>query len=448
MSEPEPARTRLLGFWSSLALVIGTLVGSGIYLLPAQLAQFGWNAVAGWLVTIGGALCLAFIFARLARQLPSAAGPYAYVGAAFGRPPAFAVAWSYWISTWVGNAAISVAASSYLSLFIPALADEPGWGAAAAILILWILTVVNCVSLRASGGIQIVTTLLKLLPLLLVIAIAAAVALSPGGTSAAPPLRPEALNLDSINAAAALTLWAMLGIEAAAWASRNVREPERNVPRATLAGTLLVGLLYLLVSTPVALLLPVAEVSASNAPLAFFVERFWGSGLGLAVGLFAAVSVIGALNGLVLLQGELPLAMARDGAFPRWFDKVSPSGRPVRALLVSSVLTSLLILANASRTLSGLFTFMALISTAAALVLYFAVAAAAVELQRRNIVETTAGLLAAAGIGSLYALWTFHGAGLEATGWCLVLIAAGLPVYLLSRGSSPAAAPSPVRPPE
>ncbi len=429
----DPSKQALLGFWPCLALVVGTLIGSGIYLLPAQLAPYGWNALAGWLLTIGGALCIALIFARLSQALPSAAGPYAFVERAFGRLPAFAIAWSYWISVWVGNAAIAVAATSYLSLFFPVLAAQPAAGAAAACAIVWLLTVLNCVSLRAVGQLQLATAMLKLVPLLLVIGIAAVVlvAPAPGGRPELPPL--TGLSLGSVNEAAALALWAMLGIEAAAWASRNVRDPGRNVPRATLIGTLMVGLFYLLVSAAIIFLLPAAEVAASDAPIASFAERFLGSGVGLVIGLFAAVSVIGALNGLVLLQGELPLAMARDGAFPAWFATTSPSGRPIRALVLSSLLTSLLIFANSSRTLGGLFTFMALLSTAAALVLYFTVAAAALELQRRNLVETRAGFLAVAGLASVYALWTFHGAGLEATGWALVLIAAGLPVYAFSR---------------
>lgn len=446
MTDREDARPPLFGFWRCLALVVGTLIGSGIYLLPAQLAPFGWNAVFGWLVTIGGALCLALVFARLAQALPSAAGPYAFVEAAFGRLPAFGVAWSYWVSIWVGNAAIAVAAASYLSLFVPALAEQPGLGAAAAAAILWVLTALNAISLRAAGTVQLVTALLKLVPLLVVVAIAGILMVTPGGTAAAPPLRSEELSLSAINGAAAMTLWAMLGIEAAAWASRNVRDPARNVPRATVAGTLLVGLLYLAVSTPVALLVP--EIAQSNAPLATFAERFLGSGIGLVIALFAAVSVIGALNGLVLLQGELPLAMARDGAFPRWFARLSPGGRPVRALVASSLLTTFLIAANASRSLGGLFAFMALVSTAASLLLYFAVALSAVELQRRNRIETRAGLLWVAALGAIYAIWTFYGAGLEATGWCLALTAAGLPVYLLTRRSSRAAADGPAPPPE
>jgi APA family basic amino acid/polyamine antiporter len=430
MSEPSDSRKQssLLGFWPCLALVVGTLIGSGIYGLPAQLAPFGWNALFGCLITIGGALCLAYVFARLSQALPSAAGPYAFAETAFGRPAAFAVAWSYWISLWVGNAAIAAIAISYASQAFPTL----GLGPVTAIALLWLLTALNCVSLRAAGGFQLVTTLLKLIPLLLVIGIAAPL-LAGGGNGAAPPFRLADLDGGQINGAATLTLWALLGFEAAAWASRNVRDPARNVPRATLSGTLVVALLYLLVSTAVTLLIPAGELSTSDAPIALFVERFWGAGAGTAIALFGAVSVIGALNGLILLQGELPLAMARDGAFPAWFARLAANGRPVRAQIVSTALATFLLLLNQSETMSVIFRTMILLSTAAILVLYFIVALSALELQRRNLVVTQPALLIAAGLATIYSLWTFYGAGLATIGWTLVLIAAGLPVYLISR---------------
>jgi APA family basic amino acid/polyamine antiporter len=426
---------RALGFWLCLSLTIGTFIGSGIFLLPAQLAPFGWNAVFAWLITIGGALCLAFTFARLARALPLAAGPYAFVDEAFGPLPAFTVAWSYWISTWVGNVAIATAAVSYLSLFVPALATMKLASVAATLGLLWGLTALNCWSVKAVGEFQFATVLIKLVPMAVIIVIAALV-VGQGRQTATLPLRPEDLSLDRINAAAALTLWAMLGVEAASIASRTVRDPERTVPRATLVGTLVVGLIYLLVSTPVALLLPGAEVAASNAPLALFVERYWSPNLGLFIGLFAAVSVIGTLNGLTLLQGELPLAMARHGAFPAWFAVTSRRGTAVRAQLLSTSLASLLLLFNATRSLGGLFTFMALLSTTAALILYLACALSALRLQqmRKMARSWTLGTLAA--LAALYSLWTLYGAGYEATGWGAALLVAGAPVYWLMRRAS------------
>lgn len=426
-----PVPDRPLGLWLCLALVVGNFIGSGIFLLPAQLAPFGWNALFGWLVTIAGALCLAFVFARLSAAIPLAAGPYAFVGQAFGPAAGFAVGWGYWIALWVGNAAIAIAAISYASLLFPELA-QGGRGAIAAVSLVWLLTLVNCTSVRAAGGVQAVTTLIKLLPLIAVIAIAFWL-LAEGRAVPNRPFRTAELNLGAINGAAALALWAMLGVECASVATRKVRDPARTVPLATMVGTLFVGIVYLLVSTPVTMLLPAGEVSASNAPVALFVERYWTPGLGLAVGLAAAISCAGALNGFILLQGELPFAMARQGSFPAFFARLSRNGIAVRAQLVSSLLATLLILANAERSVSALFAFMALLATAATLFLYFGCALAALRLQRTGAVPRSLALKATAAIGALFALWTFYGAGFEAVAWGLVLLAAGAPVFLLTR---------------
>src|SRR3569623_792298 len=243
------AARRAFGFWLCLALCIGTFIGSGIFLLPAQLAPYGWNALFAWLITIGGALCLALVFARLTQALPEAAGPYA-----FGPGPAFAVAWSYWTSTWVGNAAIAIAAISYLSLFVPALTATPAATAAASLGLLWLLRLLDCFSLRAVGGFQLLTVLIKLLPLLVVIVLAALL-VATGREGPIAPLRTQDLHLSSVNAAATLTLWALLGLEAPSIACATVRDPERTIPRATLVGTALVGLLYISASTPGAVFL-------------------------------------------------------------------------------------------------------------------------------------------------------------------------------------------------
>ena len=145
MSRPPGPPRRAFGFWICLALVIGNMIGSGVFLLPAALAPYGWNAILGWGVTIAGALCLAFVFASLARRFPRAGGPYAYTREAFGAAPGFAVAWSYWISVWTANAAISLAAVCYLSHFLPGLAAAPGL---VAIGFVWTFTLINCLSLR------------------------------------------------------------------------------------------------------------------------------------------------------------------------------------------------------------------------------------------------------------------------------------------------------------
>jgi APA family basic amino acid/polyamine antiporter len=441
-TDPALDTRRALGFWLALALVVGNFIGSGIFLLPAQLAPYGWNAFFGWVITIAGGLCLAYVFARLARALPLAPGPFAYVEQAFGRLPAFVVTWAYWISIIVGNAALAAAAISYLSLFAPSLATAPGLGAATAVGFVWLLTLANCVSVRAGGGIQAVTVIAKLIPLLAVIGITILI-VSQGRQDAAPPLRASDLSLDSINAAATLALWAMLGVECASVAARNVRDPGRNIPRATIIGTLIAGIIYICVSSAVAMLLPQDEVARSNAPIALFVSHYWNDGFALFVGLFAAVSCIGTLNGFIMLQGEMPLLMARSGRFPAWFAKTSGAGIPVRAHIVSSLAASLLLAANYSSSLAELFQFMILLSTSATLILYLACSLAALRLQQLRVVQVSRLLVAVASLGAVYSVWTLYGAGYDALKWGAVLLLVGMLVYTAMRlTNAPAATPA------
>ena len=445
LSDPLPRRA--FGFWICLALVMGNMIGSGVFLLPAALAPYGWNAILGWILTIAGALCLAFVFARLARHFPHAGGPYAFTREAFGRGPGFIVAWSYWISVWTANATIAVAAVSYLSHFLPGLAAAPGL---AAIGFVWAFTLINCLSVKGAGEVQLATTMLKLLPLIAAILLTLGIAAT--GHAEAPPLPPAEVSWAGVTATAALTLWAMVGFESATIPTGHIKEPARVIPRATMIGTLATGLIYLIACSGVALLLPAEQAAGSDAPFADFIGRYWGAGPASFIALFAAISALGALNGWVLIQGEMPVALARDGVFPAWFARRAASGAPVRAHLVASGLVTALLLINQSRSMGSLFTFMALLSTSASLVAYLACSLAALRLQGIGRMARTAALLFAAAASTLYSLWTLYGAGLEATGWGAVLLVSGVPVYLAMRlsrgGSSRAPAAAPAAPPE
>ena len=221
---------RPLGFWMATALVVGNIIGSGVYLLPASLAPYGANSLVAWLFTATGAVLLAVVFAALSRAFPKDGGPYVYTRAAFGELAGFVVAWGYWVSVWVGNAAIATGAVSYTSAVAPWIAAVPGASAMVTIAVVWILTLVNCYGVRAAGWVQAVTTVLKLLPLL-------AVALMGGFFVRREILASFAevpLTLDGTTAAATLTLWAMLGLESATVPADKVKDPERTIPRATI----------------------------------------------------------------------------------------------------------------------------------------------------------------------------------------------------------------------
>jgi APA family basic amino acid/polyamine antiporter len=447
IDRPALSPLRQLGFSVALALVVGNMIGSGIFLLPANLAPYGINSIIAWIVTIAGSICLAGVFAMLARALPQAAGPYDYVRTALGDPPAFFVMWSYWIATWVTNAAISIAAVSYLSSLAPAAFAHTGVAALTAIGFVILFTAIVLNGARAAGSVQVITSMLKVLPLIAAVVIALVVL---GGGGHVAQAAPAPVNLNGIAGAAALTLWAMLGFECAAIPAQRVRDPERNIPRATLIGTLLVGLIYFTAFLAIYLLLPGDVAAKSSAPFADLATRYWGTTAGTLVVVFAVISCLGALNGWVLIVGDIPLALAERGVFPLMFGKLSPRGMPVAALILGAILSCALIAANFTRGLTELYGFMALLATVATLVLYLAAAGAAFRLIAQG--RLAGGLPTIVTVlGTIYALWALYGSGYEANKWGAVLLATGIPVYLFMRwrgGSSQTVVANPAAPPE
>jgi APA family basic amino acid/polyamine antiporter len=405
------------------ALVVGNMIGSGVYMLPASLAPYGWNVIPAWGITIAGSLAIAAVFAGLCRSMPQAGGPYVYVRAAFGNDVSFFVAWAYWISLFVGNGAIAVASVSYLSAFIPVLATDALLSTLVTIILVWTMTAINISGTRNAGWVQLITTVLKILPLIAVVIIAAMAAPS-GGLSLPDPHRPE-IGLAAITTAGTLTLWAFLGLESATVPAGKVTNPERTIPLATFGGTALTGVIYLFACTAVILLLAPEVAAKSAAPFAEVMAHALGPAAAKVVAAFAMISALGALNGWILLQGELPAAMAAGGVFPRALGKLSARGVPVRAHILSSGLVTLVLALNASKTTVNLFTFVALLATTAALVMYVVVAAAALKL---GGVRRWVGVAA-----TLYAFWALYGAGVEANLWGAVLIVAGVPIWWLMR---------------
>lgn len=420
---------RKLGLSMCVALVMGNMIGSGVFLLPASLAPFGWNGVAGWAITIAGALALAVVIARLTVAFPHASGPTAFVQLAFGRIPSFMIGWAYWVSVWTANVTLAVAAVSFLSLFSPALGDHM---ALSTLALIWIVTAINWRGARAAGRFQVVTLLIKLIPLLTVIVL---IPVAFGGKApvVTTPFPAEGLSLTAVSGSAILTLWALLGFESASVATDKVNDPTVTIPRATIIGTLTTGILYLIVCSAVALMLPADEVAKSDAPFALFAETYWGHGPALLIAAFAAISAIGALNGFTLIQAELPATLARQGLFPQWFARTNRHGTPVAALLCASMLATACVILNNSKSTAEMFTFMAILSTSVTLWLYLSCAAAALRLR----VAIPVAL-----IGLAYSVWTLWGAGLQVSAMSLILMAAGLPLYWWTRSSAPASTPS------
>ncbi len=410
------------------ALVVGNAIGSGIFLLPPALAQFGVDNVPGWLLTAGGAIVLGLVFAALSRQVPGAGGPYAYTRAAFGDLAAFTVAWAYWVSIWVGNAAIATSAVGYGGEFLPWMVATPLNTALSTLGFVWALTLVNCVGIRAAGWVQGVTTLIKLLPLVAAIGLLVSSVPSLAATVTVAPH----FTLHGTAAVATLALWAMLGFESATIPADKVKGAATTVQRATVVGTVVTVIFSAAGCAAVLLLVPGPRLAASTAPFATLIGGAWGQGAAAAVSLCAAMSALGALNGWILLQGELPRAMAADGLFFRAFGRTTARGTPVAGLLLTSGLATTLVLLNVHRTLVGVFTFFVLLATAASLFAYLASSLALLRLSARGEVDVPRSGVAVRILGSagaVYSIGALAGAGHEAVLWGALLLAAGVPVY-------------------
>jgi APA family basic amino acid/polyamine antiporter len=433
------ARTGALGLWACIALVVGNMIGSGVFLLPSALAQFGPISIAGWVITSTGAILLALVFGRLARRVPKTGGPYAYTREGFGEFAGFLVAWGYWIALWAGNAAVAVAFAGYVGFLIPAVGHSSVLGLGVALAAIWFLTWINVHGVATAGSVQLITTVLKILPLI-AIALVGIAYIDPASFS--PVNVSERSAIGAIGACAALTLWAFLGLESATVPAGNVDRPEVTIPRATVIGTTFAAILYVLVTIAVMGLVPLEQLRQSSAPLADAAMTIWGSWGGWLVAIGACVSTFGTLNGFTLLAGQVPLGAAQDGLFPRRFGELTQAGTPGFGLVFSNLLASGLVAMNFTRGLVEAFTFIILLATLTTLVPYVFCALAEFMLYLRDPAAYGGHGLGRSGVIAMiafaYSLWAIYGAGANVVYYGFLLLLAGVPVFVWIKWRQPA----------
>jgi APA family basic amino acid/polyamine antiporter len=427
---PSMSTPKALGLWTLTALVVGNMIGSGVFLLPAALAPFGGVSFLAWLVTAGGSMLLGLVFARLARRAPAAGGPYAYTRQAFGDFAGFLVGWGYWISSWSAVAAIAVAMVGYLGEFVPGLATTPPLAAGAAIGAIVLLTGVNAAGVREAGLVQFVTTVIKMLPLIGV----AAFGFSRFELARFEPFNPTERPLFlAVAGCLALTLWAFLGLEAATVPAGEVRDPARNIPRATMLGISVATVLYVASTGVVMGMVPREQLAASTAPFAEAAALLWGPIGGKLVAAGAFVSCFGALNGWILIAGQVPAAIARDGLFLPLFARLSGRGTPAQGLMVSGTLACILVAANYTQALVAMFTAMILLSTLASLIPFVFSAMAELHLTLRERGPGSRGGVVVALLAFVYAMVAIAGSGESTVFWGFLAFLGGIPVYVLTR---------------
>ncbi|HMI65687.1 MAG TPA: amino acid permease [Cyclobacteriaceae bacterium] len=426
----KPTARNKIGLWTSTSLVVGNMIGSGLFMLPAALAMYGGISLVGWLISSLGAFFLALVFSWLSRMVPVATGgPYAYTREGFGEFPAFLVAWGYWISIWCTNAGMAVAFVSYLSVYIPALARNSLLAVATGLAAIWLLTWINSKGIRVAGKVQLITTLLKLTPLL-GISIAGLFFIHAGHFT--PFNLSGTSDLEAIITTTTLTFYAFMGLECATIPAGSIENPEKTISRSTLLGTGIATLVYVLGTISIMGVISPEELRNSNAPFADAAMAIWGTQAKYWVGAGAIISTFGALNGWIVIQGQIPAAAAGDKLFPRIFGITNKHEIPIFSLVIGSVLVSILMMMNFSRTLGETYKFIILLSSLTSLVAFLFSTASFVILSRRNA-AVRFGKIVVAAAAFLFSLWAIAGSGKEIVYWGFLLLMAGIPFYVMMR---------------
>lgn len=419
-----------IGLLPAILMVAGNMMGSGVFMLPANLAGIGSIAIIGWLITVVGAIALGLVFAKLTEVTTAAGGPYAYARKAFGDYMGYQTNLVYWLANVIGNVGLAVAGLGYLTPFFPALRD-PLVMALAQIAVIWFFTYANILGPRVVGRMQGITTTVALFPIV-------GVALL-GWFWFNPETYMEGWNVSGESSLTAVgmtlnfTLWAFIGVESASVSTAVVKNPAKNVPIATVVGVLLAAVCYVLSSSAIMGIIPNKELVSSSAPFSQAVSIALGSTAGKIVALCAAVGCLGSLAGWTLLVGQTAQAAAKDGLFAGIFARVNRRGVPSAGLAIVAGIMTLQVLATMSPTASEQFGKIASIAVIMTLLPYIYSSVAIKILGREKMSDreglfyTIVGLIAA-----VYSLSAMIGSNSEQTRWALIFVISTIIFYELS----------------
>lgn len=339
-----PRATGTLGLPAAIAMIAGSIVGTGIFTLPSAIAKYGMVGLFGFFIATFGAIALGLVFARLSRAIPGAqGGPYAYARTGFGDVAGFINAFLYWCAAWPGNSGIVISWVFYVQALFGLNSGNRVQSIIIAMIGLWIPVLINLRGVGSMGAFQTITTVLKFLPLVFLATIGLYFAFTLNNW---PSWNPSGDNtLLALSSALTVSTFAYVGVETAAIVAAKVKNPETNVPKATLYGTLATALVYILVTVAIFGIVPNETLQVSGAPFSdAFNQIFGGSWGGKLVAAFAVISGIGALNGWTMICGEVPQAAARNKLFPSIFAKENKNGVPAFGIISSTVLASVAVI--------------------------------------------------------------------------------------------------------
>lgn len=424
------------GLWQTTSLVVGNIVGSGILMLPAALAAYGTFGLFGWALTSVGAVFLGLVFARLSHRFTKSGGPYVYSREVFGRFWGFEIAWTYWLANIISNLAVVIAFVSYLSIAYPVLNTNSLYAFMVSVGALWGAVSINLMSLQLFARIQVLVTIAKVLPLILLSVVGIFYV---DWANIYPFVLPQDVTpWKAILATMSLSIFSFIGIESATIPSEHVEQPKKVVARATLIGTLIAATIYIWIAMVVMGILGSQKLSLSSAPFADAFGHMFGSKSAYVMALMAAFSCFSTLNGWILLQGQIPLAVAKDKLFPKILGYQSAHGTPVTALLISAVFMTILLFFNYTASLVDQFSMIVNLTSFSILLPYLFSALADVWLLwTEGEKQKTPWLsLSIGGIAVVYTGTAIMGVGYQSLLMGLILVAIGVPIYMIMKKES------------
>ena len=423
--------TKIIGFWRGWSIAVGCAVGSGIFMMPTLLAPYGLIGFGGWLIAGAGSVLVALTMSRLVRRIPKTGGPYVYANEGLGHFAGFIIAWTYWIACITAIAGISIAFVSYLGFFIPAISNSALLSLLASLVLVWLIVTLNIFSIESSTKFQVVSTLLKLLPLFFMMFLG----LVGFDSNNLPEMNPTNANPFILLATVTtLVMWSFVGIETATVPAENFINPEKTIPRVLIAAVLSVLTIYILVSIAIAAIVPAEELMNSSAPFALAATKILGFSGGVIIAFGALISTLGSLNANTLTAGNITFAAARDKLLPSKFLTLSDAGTPIFSFILAGSFVSFLLMLNYTKGLIDAFIFFAMLSTLSTLIAYLFCAMAELKFlknddpskQRNSAIFLTFGTF-------LYAFFAIWGAGMEIVFYSFMLILVGMPMYAWMR---------------
>ena len=324
--------SKKLGFGSVLAIVFGSQIGSGIFVVPSALAPFGIYSIYAWIIAGLGAIILAFVFAELCSNFPKTGGPHVYVNEMFGRVPAFFTGWTYWLISWISSSVVVVTAIACLHPFFGSH-QSPYLYLTLETVLLLTLTYINCRSVVLSGKLEFVLTLLKFIPFVAVPAI-----IFQDFDLSKTCVLPEYSGMpfgDMMLLATSIAFWCFIGVECATTPAGDIENPSKTIPRAIILGTVSVALIYLINNVAIMGVIPSAILANSGAPFVDSINIVIGKNFSMIIAVITSLVCIGTLNAWILTSSQISLGLAKDNLLPKRLAKKNKDGAPYISVLIS-----------------------------------------------------------------------------------------------------------------